>query len=140
MMRDPADFYYGVLWNKLYRRRIIEEHQLEMDRDLRWCEDFLFNLSFIRHAERFTAIQIPIYYYMKRKGSLVSTDWKKANAVKLKFQLLKTYKELYQSMDLYEENKLQINAFVLAIAKDGGSGRTYEQAAPEAGFQGLYRG
>lgn len=57
---------------------------------------------------------------MKRKGSLVSTDWKKANAVKLKFQLLKTYKELYQSMDLYEENKLQINAFVLAIAKDGG--------------------
>lgn len=67
--------------------------------DLRWCEDFLFNLSFIRHAERFTAIQIPIYYYMKRKGSLVSTDWKKANAVKLKFQLLKTYKELYQSMD-----------------------------------------
>lgn len=120
MMRDPADFYYGVLWNKLYRRRIIEEQQLEMDRDLRWCEDFLFNLSFIRHAERFTAIQIPIYYYMKRKGSLVSTDWKKANAVKLKFQLLKTYKELYQSMDLYEENKLQINAFVLAIAKDGG--------------------
>ena len=119
MMRDPADFYYGVLWNKLYRRSIVKERQLEMDPELRWCEDFLFNLSFIRHAERFAAIQIPIYYYMKRKGSLVSTDWKKANAVKLKFSLLKKYKELYQSMDLYEENKLQINAFVLAIAKDG---------------------
>lgn len=119
MMRDPADFYYGVLWNKLYRRSIIVEHQLKMEQELQWCEDFLFNLSYIRYAERFTAIQMPIYYYMKRKGSLVSTDWKKASAVRLKFQLLKEYKELYQSMNLYEENKLQINAFVVAIAKDG---------------------
>ena len=117
-----ADFYYGVLWNKLYRRSIVREHQLKMDEDLRWCEDFLFNLNFIRYAGRFTAIQTPVYYYMKRKGSLVSTDWKKANAVKLKLRLLKDYKELYQSMDLYEENKLKINAFAVSIAKDGGIG------------------
>lgn len=119
MMQDPADFYYGVLWNKLYRRSLIEKHQIKMNPELRWCEDFLFNLSYIRYAERFTAIQTPIYYYMKRKGSIVSSDWKKANAVLLKFQLLKEYKELYQSMNLYEENKLRINAYVLAIAKDG---------------------
>lgn len=119
MMQEPADFYYGVLWNKLYRRSIIEEHQLQMEPDLKWCEDFLFNLSFIRYARRFTAIQTPIYYYMKRKGSLVSTDWKKANSLLLKFHLLKDYKELYQSMDLYEENKLRINSFVVAFAKDG---------------------
>lgn len=120
MMQESADFYYGVLWNKLYRRSIIEEYQIRMNLELRWCEDFLFNLSYIRHAIRFTAIQTPIYYYMKRKGSIVSSDWKKANAVLLKFQLLKEYKELYQSMNLYEENKLRINAYVLAIAKDGG--------------------
>ena len=120
MMQDPADFYYGVLWNKLYRKEIITENNLSMDTSLRWCEDFLFNLRYIRHAERFAAVQAPIYYYMKRKGSIVSTDWKKANAVLLKFHLLKEYKELYQSMGLYEENELKINAFVLAIAKDGG--------------------
>ncbi len=120
MMQEPADFYYGVLWNKLYRRSIVEEHHLKMEDEIRWCEDFLFNLSFIRYSERFTAIQTPIYYYMKRKGSIVNTEWKKANTVLLKFQLLKVYKELYQSMGLYEENKLRINAFVVAIAKDGG--------------------
>lgn len=119
MMQDPADFYYGVLWNKLYRRQVIADNHLEMDAQMRWCEDFLFNLSFIRHAETFTAIQTPVYYYMKRKGSLVSTDWKKANAVLLKFRLLKEYKELYQSIGLYEENELKINAFVLSVAKDG---------------------
>lgn len=63
MMQEPDDFYYGVLWNKLYRRSVIEEHQIRMNPELRWCEDFLFNLSYIRYAERFTAIQTPIYYY-----------------------------------------------------------------------------
>lgn len=63
MMQEPADFYYGVLWNKLYRRSVIEEHQIRMNPELPWCEDFLFNLSYIRYAERFTAIQTPIYYY-----------------------------------------------------------------------------
>lgn len=63
MMQEPADFYYGVLWNKLYRRSVIEEYQIRMNPELPWCEDFLFNLSYIRYAERFTAIQTPIYYY-----------------------------------------------------------------------------
>ena len=64
MMQDPADFYYGVLWNKLYRRRVIADNHLEMDAQMRWCEDFLFNLSFIRHAETFTAIQTVSYTHL----------------------------------------------------------------------------
>ena len=70
MMENPADFYYGVLWNKLYRRDIVEAHHLRMDPDISWCEDFMFNLEYIRYAERFYALQIPIYYYVKTKGSL----------------------------------------------------------------------
>ena len=45
MMEDPADFYYGVLWNKLYRRAIVETHHLRMDPEISWCEDFMFNLE-----------------------------------------------------------------------------------------------
>ena len=44
MMENPADYYYGVLWNKLFRREIVEAHRLRMDVNIRWCEDFLFNL------------------------------------------------------------------------------------------------
>ena len=28
LMQQPASFYYGVLWNKLYRREIIAQNQL----------------------------------------------------------------------------------------------------------------
>ena len=69
MMENPADFYYGVLWNKLYRREIVEAHHLRMDPEISWCEDFMFNLEYIRHAQRFYALQVPIYYYVKTKGS-----------------------------------------------------------------------
>lgn len=119
MAKDPADFYYGVMWNKLYCREIVEAHSLCCDTSLNWCEDFLFNLSFIRYADRIRAIQKPVYYYMKRKGSLVMTEAVSLDAMKVRLELLEHYKDLYQSMDLYEEHKLKINAFVVAIARDG---------------------
>lgn len=72
MMEKPADFYYGVLWNKLYRRDIIMKHHLQMNPEISWCEDFMFNLEYIRHARRFYALHTPIYYYVKTKGSLAS--------------------------------------------------------------------
>lgn len=123
MAKEPADFYYGVMWNKLYRRELVEKHHLSCDVSMNWCEDFLFNLEYIRYGERFLALQKPVYYYRKRKGSLAATEWKSADAVRLRFALLERYKELYQSIGLYEEHKLKINSYIVAIAKDGGVGR-----------------
>lgn len=120
MMEEPADFYYGVMWNKLYKREIVENYHLACTTELSWCEDFLFNLAYIRRADMFCALQAPVYYYMKRKGSLVGTQMRKNNTMKVKFMLLEYYKDLYQSIGLYEDNKVKINAFVLAVARDGG--------------------
>ena len=30
MMKNPADYYYGVLWNKLYRKAIIDKYKIKM--------------------------------------------------------------------------------------------------------------
>ena len=72
MMENPADYYYGVLWNKLYRRSLVEAHGIRMDAKLSWCEDFLFNLEYVRYATTFYALRTPVYYYVKTKGSLVN--------------------------------------------------------------------
>ena len=72
MMENPADFYYGVLWNKLFRRDIIEQYGLRMNEEVSWCEDFMFVLEYLVHAKTFFAVQKPLYYYVKTKGSLVS--------------------------------------------------------------------
>ena len=62
MMDAPADYYYGVLWNKLYRRDLIETYRIRMDEDVSFCEDFLFNLEYVIHCERICALQVPVYY------------------------------------------------------------------------------
>lgn len=95
MMENPADFYYGVLWNKLYRRDIVEQYHLRMNTDLTWCEDFLFNLEYIAHAERFYALQIPIYYYVRTRGSLASQSLSISKTVKMKLFLFEYYHQFY---------------------------------------------
>lgn len=121
MMENPADFYYGVLWNKLFRRDIIETHHLRMDPEISWCEDFLFNLEYLRRSRTVYALQAPVYYYVKTKGSLVDQGWSFSNTIKMKLNVFdyyrQFYKEVYEDED-YESIRPQIYRFLLASARD----------------------
>lgn len=121
MIENPADFYYGVLWNKFFRRSIIEEHQIRMDVELDWCEDFLFNLEYIRYAEGIRAIQAPVYYYMNRKDSLVSQGMSISNTIRMKSTVFDYYNAFYR--DVYEEDydevKQKVRMFLISTAWDG---------------------
>jgi len=122
MMENPADFYYGVLWNKLYRRDIIEEHHLRMDPEISWCEDFLFNLEYIRFARRFFALQVPVYYYVKTKGSLVSQGKSISKTVRTKLTLFEYYQQFYKTVldeAEYEKRRLKVYRFLFDAAQDG---------------------
>ena len=122
MMEQPADFYYGVLWNKLYRRDIVESHRLRMDPELSWCEDFMFNLEYIRHAQRFYALQVPIYYYVKTKGSLASQSLSISKTIRMKLMLFEYYNQFYKSVldeEEYEKSRLKVYRFLVDAAGDG---------------------
>ena len=122
MMENPADFYHGVLWNKLYRRDIVEEHNLRMDTDINWCEDFMFNLEYIRYAKVFYALHAPIYYYVKRKGSLASQGINISKTVKMKLNVFEYYNNFYKHVleeEDYEKNRLQVYRFFIDAAGDG---------------------
>lgn len=122
MMENPADFYYGVLWNKLYRRDIVEAHHLRMDPEISWCEDFMFNLEYIRHAETFYALQIPIYYYVKTKGSLANQSLTISKTVKMKLTVFEYYHRFFKTVldeEEYEKSRLKVYRFLLDAAGDG---------------------
>lgn len=118
LLDEPASFYYGVLWNKLYRTDILHEHNILCHEDLHWCEDFLFNLEYIRYASRFIALQTPLYYYLQNKTSIVHTQINLASIIKTKAMLFPYYKELYKSIGLYEEYKPMIYKYLFASADD----------------------
>ena len=122
MMERPADFYYGVLWNKLYRREIVERHHLRMNPDISWCEDFMFNLEYIRHASTFYALQVPIYYYVKTKGSLANQYLSISKTIRMKLMVFEYYNQFYKTVlneEEYEKSRLKVYKFLVDAAGDG---------------------
>lgn len=122
MIENPADFYYGVLWNKFFRRDIVEKYHLRMDASISWCEDFMFNLEYIRHSEIFYALQVPIYYYVKTKGSLVSQGMSVTKTLKTKLMVFEYYNNFYKHVldeEDYEKNIRQVYRFLVDAANDG---------------------
>lgn len=119
MMKAPANYYYGVLWNKLYRRSLIETAHLRFNPQVKWGEDFLFNLQYLEHARLIAAISTPVYYYRKREDSLVNNDVSLRRTIAMKKETFRAYKELYQKLDLYEEQKGRIYSYFLSAAVDG---------------------
>lgn len=120
MMEAPANFYYGVMWNKFFRADIIRREDLNCSLQLDWCEDFQFNLEYLQYADKIYVSRQPFYYYVKTKGSLVDTQVNLAQSVRTKKILFDYYRELYESIDLYEKNRLKIQMFYFSFARDKG--------------------
>ena len=122
MLQNPADFYYGVLWNKLFRRELVEKYHLYMDTGISWCEDFMFNLEYIRQAERFYVLRSPVYYYVKTKGSLASQGMSLSKTIQMKRMVFEYYNSFYKHVleeEEYEKNRLQVYRFLVDAARDG---------------------
>ena len=122
MMENPANYYYGVLWNKLYRREIVEQHHLRMDPAISWCEDFMFNLEYIRRAKTFFALQVPVYYYVKTKGSLCTQGISISKTIQMKLTVFEYYNQFYKTVldeEEYEKQRLKIYRFLIDAAEDG---------------------
>ncbi|MCD7751789.1 MAG: glycosyltransferase [Lachnospiraceae bacterium] len=122
MMQKPSDFYYGVLWNKLFKRSILVEHEMKMDTSISWCEDFIFNLEYILYVNKIYALKVPIYYYVKTKGSLVSQGMSMKKTIQMKRMVFAYYNNFYKevlSEEDYEKRRLSVYRFLIDIAADG---------------------
>ena len=122
MMQKPADFYYGVLWNKLYKRSIVEEYKIKMDSSISWCEDFIFNMEYIRNIQKIYVMKMPVYYYVKTKGSLVSQGLSVKKIIQMKRIVFGYYNNFYKYVfgeEEYEKRRGQIYRFFIYSASDG---------------------
>lgn len=119
MVKAPANYYYGVLWNKFYRRSLVERGKVCCPCGMSWGEDFLFNLEYIRHIRLVQAIPQPLYYYFKRRGSLVASQATLRKTIEMKRLTFEYYRDLYQDLDLYDEQKARVYAYLISAAVDG---------------------
>ena len=100
------------LWNKIFRKAVIDEHQLRFDETQSMGEDFQFVLDYIEAAqiERCEIINEPLYYYLRANNTSLMS----------KFGLTKTnseYSRLKQLLSIAgEENQDNIQRYDQAIA------------------------
>ena len=50
------------LWNRLYRKNIIRDNNIKLDKNLRFGEDLIFNLNFLLKSSRIDMLDIAPYY------------------------------------------------------------------------------
>lgn len=79
----------GHAWRTLYHRSVVEK--LRFDQSLHYSEDILFFTQAAAEVGSYAYLDVPLYYYLKRKGSAMEqgftmkqydevTGWKKALA------------------------------------------------------------
>lgn len=141
LMDSPLNFYYGVMWNKLYRRDLIIKYDIRCCTELKWCEDFLFNMDYYARMSTACTLDTPIYYYIKRKGSLANSYEAMAptRVFKMRKAMYEPYKELFESMEMYEKHRAQIRMFFIDFARDGGVPPFAPQEAEKACMQARKR-
>lgn len=59
----------GYIWNKMFRKDIIEKETIQFQKNIPMNEDLLFCAQYINKINKGMVIDIPYYYYFKHYGS-----------------------------------------------------------------------
>ena len=65
------DLYQGFLWNKLFRKNVIDHAELQLDETLSYLEDLAFCAGFFNQSQQICCIQSDSYHYRQRHDSAV---------------------------------------------------------------------
>lgn len=115
MDMDRRYWLLDYIWNKWYRRDLIEKEGLSFRESLSLGEDFVFNTQYFQHVTEAALISGCYYQYLIRETGLVSRfrerPWEGRE------ELYRAQVMLYQSLDLLDlgEEQIQLQAGQIAF-------------------------
>lgn len=108
-VKHMKTFYFGVPWNKLYRREIIEKHQLRFNESVIWCEDVFFNIEYYSKSRKMYILNVSngVYKYCTRDTGITSGISKKSikeidEIETLRYQYMQDYCRVWGIHDYFE--------------------------------------
>ncbi len=114
LMEDPKDYYYGVLWNKLYVREIIIKNRITFREDMIHGEDFGFNLQYQTYINQVAIIPNYLYYYNKSgDGSLDRMKKNCYTRVDNRTKMFLQYRNFFLRKKWYEKYKDEVEYYIL---------------------------
>lgn len=116
LMPNPGSFYYSALWNKMYRRDMIERYHLRFLPRLAWGEDFDFNMRYYSHVRAVRCIPHVAYdYHWSTKGQTWRTLFELPRNIAIKRHLYYVFRGIYAKEGLYQQYRRIINRYIFNV-------------------------
>ena len=105
--KEMLSFVRVVAWNKLIKRQLITDNNLEFPKGLRY-EDVEFTYKLIPFINKFAYVDKPFIHYVQREGSIANVQNERTAEI---FTVLDNVIEFYKENNIYEEyrNELEYN-------------------------------
>ena len=97
--KEMLSFVRVVAWNKLIKRQLIIDNNLEFPKGLRY-EDVEFTYKLIPFINKFTYVDKPFIHYVQREGSIANVQNERTAEI---FTVLDNVIEFYKKNNIYEE-------------------------------------
>lgn len=100
------NIYKGYLWNKMYRKEIIDRYELRLNEEIFMCEDLLFNFFYLEHSSKIVYVDTKLYGYLiadSNSSIKVNKKW---------FSILLSYNYIFaniSSYDIHLQNLIALN-------------------------------
>ena len=107
-LKDPGHHYFGVLWNKIFKSRIIKAGPVRFHEDITLGEDFVFSLDYLRMARKVNIIEDRLYNYCYQDRSTLSRVHNKTikdcrDELSNRIKIFNNYKKALKNAGIYDE-------------------------------------
>lgn len=97
--KEMLSFVRVVAWNKLIKRQLITDNNLEFPKGLRY-EDVEFTYKLIPFVNKFAYVDKPFIHYVQREGSIANVQNERTAEI---FTILDNVIEFYKKNNIYEK-------------------------------------
>lgn len=97
--KEMLSFVRVVAWNKLIKRQLITDNNLEFPKGLRY-EDIEFTYKLIPFVNKFAYVDKPFIHYVQREGSIANVQNERTAEI---FTVLDNVIEFYKENNIYDE-------------------------------------
>jgi glycosyltransferase involved in cell wall biosynthesis len=120
LSRYANSFFYGVLWNKLFRTELINRQPVRFVSGLNWGEDFVFVTGYLKEAERVSFTCRPVYDYVRNPQGLTvhqALDCVRhpVRNIRMKRRIYRAYRELYVARHQYDAYRKVLWKYMIRV-------------------------
>ena len=122
LCRHANSYFYGVLWNKLFLRKTLEQEHCRFQEDLTWGEDFAFVMDYLAGVNRISFMNDSLYHYRRSAGSasvqqVLDCVKHPAENIRIKRVLYAHLKDMYRKRGQYEKYRKRLWMYLFRVGR-----------------------